>query len=518
MAFHSFSFIAGFLPLSILLYVLLNKIGQFRLALVGLIGMSLTFAAWRSGWDMALILLSMCANYLIGFSIHRYTSLLSAKRKYLLILGLTINLALLGYFKYSTFLLENLNVVMGTAYPLSTNYLPLGISFLTFQQIAYLVDVYRGQVTTFHVLEYGLFCSFFPKMLAGPIVRYGEFAPQLRSAMRSFSSGAFAEGITLFSIGLFKKLVLADTLAAYANPIFSADSQAGELGLVEAWGGILAYTFQLYFDFSGYTDMALGLARLFGIVLPENFNSPYKATSITDFWTRWHMTLSRFLRDYLYIPLGGNRSGLLRQQLHVMITMALCGLWHGASWTFVIWGALHGLYLMINHGWRKLGGRCSHAVGWSLTFLSVSMAWVWFRAETVSAALRISASLAGLNGLWANGLREALHSLEKPAPQFTAVGQFFTVDTMKVAISFDHWTVFPINFLLSEPALHLFWLLASSLIVLRLPNTHEWMHLDNHSPPVAFTMRRGMFIGALLFLVLLASMTTHPSGFIYQNF
>jgi alginate O-acetyltransferase complex protein AlgI len=245
--------------------------GQFRLALVGLIGMSMIFAAWRSELDMALILVSVCVNYLIGFSIYRHTSLLSAKRKYLLILGVAINVALLGYFKYSTFLLENINVVLGTAYPAITNYLPLGISFLAFQQIAYLVDVYRGKVTTFGVLEYGLFCSFLPKMVAGPIVRYGEFALQLGSAMRSFSSVTFAGGITLFSIGLFKKLVMADTLAIYANPIFSADPQGRELGLVETWGGVLAYTFQLYFDFSGYTDMALGLARLFGIVLPEKF-------------------------------------------------------------------------------------------------------------------------------------------------------------------------------------------------------------------------------------------------------
>lgn len=518
MPLHSIGFIALFLPLAIILYFLLTKTGHGRVALAGLIGMSLWFAGWRTVSDAELLLLSIVGNFLLGLSIHRYTLGHETTRTVLLTVGVLMNLSVLGYFKYSTFFLENVHLADDTVSPFVTSSFPLGISFLTFQQIAYLVDVSRGQITTFRFLEYCVFCSFFPKLLAGPMTRYGEFAPQIVNAMHSLSALAFAEGVTLFVIGLVKKVVLADTLAGYANPIFAADSSSRELGMVEAWGGILAYSFQLYFDFSGYTDMALGVARMFGFTLPENFNSPYKATNIIDFWQRWHMTLSRFLRDYLYIPLGGNREGVLRQHLHVMITMVLCGLWHGANWTFVSWGALHGLYLTINHGWRRLGAHCSHTMGWILTFLFTTMAWVWFRAESIPAATRITASLLGLNGFWANGLRGALHYLEKPAAEFHSFAEFFTVDEMRIALSFDRWTVYPVNVLFSEPALHTFWLVVSGVVVFRLPNTREWMTMEHQSPEAALTMRRALSIGALLFLVLLASMTSHPGGFIYENF
>ncbi|WHZ22684.1 MAG: putative poly(beta-D-mannuronate) O-acetylase [Nitrospira sp.] len=518
MSLQSLDFIVIFLPLALILHILLNKTGYVLLGQAWLIGASLLFAGLRTLSDVELLLLSIALNFCIGWFLHRQASATNSSRKALLAAGVVMNLAVLGYFKYSAFVLDNIGAVMQSAVPSTTEYLPLGISFLTFQQVAYLVDVYRGQVKTFNFMQYCVFCSFFPKLLAGPIVRYGEFVPQITDRAHTCSPGSLAEGITQFAIGLFKKVVLADSLASYADPVFAAGSQDVGLGMVEAWGGVLAYSFQLYFDFSGYTDMALGAARMFGLTLPQNFDSPYKAADIIDFWRRWHMTLSRFLRDYLYIPLGGNRKGLLRQQFNVMITMVLCGLWHGAGWTFVIWGALHGLYLMINHGWRRLGVNCPRPFGWLLTFGSVSFAWVWFRSDSLSAAARISASLFGSNGLWADGLRNALHQMEKPAPQFQSFAEFFLSEQLRIVVSFDKWTVYPVTVLLSEPVLHTIWLLAAALIVFRLPNTGEWTDTAAHNPETLFAVRRAAFVGVLLFLTLLASMTSHPGKFIYQSF
>ena len=517
MPLHSLDFIVFFLPLATALHFLLNRAGHFRLALAGLVGLSLFFCGWRALFDAELLLFSICTNFLIGFFIHPYTAQPGPRGKFLLALGITMNLALLGYFKYSAFVLDNMNAIMHTTYPVIAGYLPLGISFLTFQQIAYLMDVYRGQVKTYNFLEYCFLCAFFPKTLAGPIVRYGEITPQLSEGMRAVSLGVLAEGTTRFTIGLFKKVVLADTLAGYANPIFTADAFGRDLGMVEAWGGILAYTFQVYFDFSGYTDMALGIARMFGISLPENFNSPYKATNIIDFWKRWHMTLSRFLRDYLYIPLGGNRQGPVRQYLNLLITMVLCGLWHGASWTFVIWGALHGGYLLINHGWRRLELACAPVIGWGVTFLSVAFGWAWFRADTVPAAVKLTASLFGLNGLWANGFRGTRLYLETPAPQLAALARFFGYE-LGFGISIGRWTIYPVDVLLSAPVVHTCWLVASALIVLRLPNAREWLGAAPHDSEAPLTLRRALFIGGLLFLVWLASITSQSGGFIYENF
>jgi len=518
MSLQSFDFIAIFLPLALTLHVFLATTGPVRSAQIGLIGVSLLFAGLRTLSDLELLLFSIATNFLIGWSLHRQASATESSRRALLTLGVALNLAVLGYFKYSTFLSDNLGIVTQAAVSPAVDYLPIGISFLTFQQITYLVDVYRGQVKTFDFLQYCTFCSFFPKLLAGPIVRYGEFAPQLADMRRSCSSESLAEGVTQFAIGLFKKVVLADTLADYADPVFAAGSQGRALGMVEAWGGVLAYGFQLYFDFSGYTDMALGAARMLGFTLPQNFNSPYKAASIIDFWKRWHMTLSRFLRDYLYIPLGGNKKGLFRQQVNVMVTMVLCGFWHGAGWTFVIWGALHGVYLMINHGWRRLDVHCPRPFGWLLTFGSVSFAWVWFRSDSLSAAARISTSLFGLNGLWAEDISNAWHSLEKPAPRFQSFAEFFLPEQTRIAFSFDKWTVYPISVLCSEPVLQMFWLIVAGVVALRLPNTFEWTDPATHRSEPLFAGRRALFVGMLLFFALLASMTSHPGGFIYQNF
>ncbi len=331
-------------------------------------------------------------------------------RKMLLVLGVTVNLGLLGYFKYTNFFVDQINRTMGYNFNVENILLPLAISFFTFQQIAYLVDAYRHETKEYNFLHYCLFVTFFPQLIAGPIVHHKEMLPQFaKDAIYKFNYVHMAIGLTIFAIGLFKKIILADGVAVYATPVFNAAEAKAVLTFFEAWGGALAYTLQLYFDFSGYSDMAIGLAYMFGIKLPINFNSPYKATSIIDFWRRWHITLSRFLRDYLYIALGGNRKGNIRRYINLFLTMLLGGLWHGAGWTFVLWGMLHGSYLMINHAWRKIR---SDVLKWSdnvsfleitaarvLTMLAVIIGWVYFRADSVNGANHLMLTMLGFHGV-----------------------------------------------------------------------------------------------------------------------
>ena len=290
--------------------------------------------------------------------------------------------------------------------------LPLGISFFTFEEIGFLVDVRNGRTAETNLLRFAFFVSFFPRLVAGPILRYGEIGPQLPQwgERRSVNLSDIAVGLSLLAIGLFKKSFLADGIAPYATNVFAAASAGQPVDLLLSWGATLAYALQLYFDFSGYSDMAIGAARCCGIRFPMNFFSPYKATSIIEFWRRWHITLSRFLRDYLYIPLGGNRRGRVRRYVNLVATMLLGGLWHGANWTFVVWGGLHGLYLVINHAWHALRrksaviDRCSeHRLGTAcaflLTFAAVLVAWVFFRAPNFSTAMVMLRGMAGLNGV-----------------------------------------------------------------------------------------------------------------------
>ena len=285
----------------------------------------------------------------------------------------------------------------------------MAISFFTFQQITYLVDSYKGETKEYSFLNYCLFVTFFPQLIAGPIVHHREVMPQFadKSTYR-FNPENLVVGLTIFILGLFKKVVFADTIATFATPVFDAAAHGASINFLTAWGGALAYSLQLYFDFSGYTDMAIGTARMFGIKLPLNFNSPYKASSIIDFWRRWHMTLSSFLRDYLYIPLGGNRKGKQRRNLNLMITMLLGGLWHGAGWNFIFWGGLHGIYLIINHQWQTLTkflGYDSKKSSWwvkalsiLVTFLAIAVSWVFFRAADMNAAIAILQGMVGKNG------------------------------------------------------------------------------------------------------------------------
>ena len=301
--------------------------------------------------------------------------------------GIVANLLLLGYYKYTDFLLGNVNAVFGTSFALPQIVLPLAISFFTFTQIVYLVDSYRGETSEYDFLNYSLFVTFFPHLIAGPIVHHRQIMPQFASRWtltRRYSN--ILKGLFIFSIGLFKKVVIADSFAVWATAGFDGGQS---LGFFAAWATSLSYTFQLYFDFSGYCDMAIGASLLFNIWLPINFNSPYKALDIQDFWRRWHITLSSFLRDYLYIPLGGNRYGEYRTYLNLFITFVLGGLWHGATWMFVIWGAMHGAALVIHRFWRSLGRPLPPVPAWIVTFMFVNFAWVFFRAKTLDDALRV---------------------------------------------------------------------------------------------------------------------------------
>jgi D-alanyl-lipoteichoic acid acyltransferase DltB (MBOAT superfamily) len=307
--------------------------------------------------------------------------------KLLLAFGVAANLSLLGYFKYADFFIENINVLFGVDIPLLHLALPLAISFYTFQQIAYLVDSYRKETKEYDFLNYAVFVTFFPQLIAGPIVHHSEMMPQFAQLKNKvMRTGNIALGIFIFSIGLFKKVVIADSFAVWATYGFDT---AYSLNMLEAWMTSLSYTFQLYFDFSGYTDMAIGIALLFNIKLPINFDSPYKATDIQDFWRRWHITLSRFLKDYIYIPLGGNRKGELRTYTNLFTTFLLGGIWHGAGWTFVLWGGLHGAALVIHRIWQKIGFRLPVVLAWFITFNFINIAWVFFRALNFDDALKV---------------------------------------------------------------------------------------------------------------------------------
>jgi alginate O-acetyltransferase complex protein AlgI len=396
MLFNSTEYLFLFLPTVLLVFVVLARTGNSRAQKIWLVLASIVFYGSWNPMFVILIVFSVCVNFFVG---RKLADGMRESRPWL-IAGVIFNLGLLGYFKYIGFFVENLSALGLWLIPMPTIVLPLAISFFTFQQIAYLIDVERGDCKEYGFLHYSLFVVFFPQLVAGPIVHHSEMMPQfekLRSRDNFWPD--IAVGLTIIAIGLFKKVVLADSLAQYADPLFDTAAGGAQLNTIDSWIATLSFSFQIYFDFSGYTDMAIGSARLFGIKLPENFRSPYKSLSIIDFWRRWHMTLSRFLRDYLYFSLGGNRQGSARRYRNLLLTMLLGGLWHGAAWTFVVWGGLHGIYLCINHGWRALcrsfsleGLRTStllKPVYVLCTSLAWSLAFVVFRAADVSSAWAI---------------------------------------------------------------------------------------------------------------------------------
>jgi D-alanyl-lipoteichoic acid acyltransferase DltB (MBOAT superfamily) len=408
MLFNSYAFLLIFLPITWGVFQLIASFQSATLTTLWLAGASLIFYGyWNTGFVL-LLLLSIAANFLISGALSQVPAVRRGCGRLLLTLGIVFNLGLLGYYKYANFLIETVNAATGLDAEFSRIVLPIGISFFTFQQIAYLVDVYRREAFEHNLAKYALFVCFFPQLIAGPIVHHREMMPQFGRQRRPEILSDAAIGLTIFVIGLCKKVLIADTVAIPSSAVFDAAASGGSPGFVDCWVAALCYTFQIYFDFSGYSDMAIGLGRMFGIRLPVNFASPYKATSIIDFWRRWHITLSRFLCDYLYIPLGGNRRSAKRRYMNVFVTMLLGGIWHGAGWTFILWGALHGALIVANQYWsawkQRNVRRPSRSRPWRQhlcrggTFLIIVCTWVPFRAANLETASVIYAGMFGLGG------------------------------------------------------------------------------------------------------------------------
>ena len=437
MLFNSYSFIFLFLPVVFIGMFWLGR-HSHRLAALWVGLASLVFYAV---WDARFVLLllgSIVINYGAGYWIGvKRAAERRRQAKQALVAAIAFNLILLGYFKYTNFFVASIHQILGSHVSALDIILPLGISFFTFTQIAFLVDVYRGIAREYNFIHYLLFVTYFPHLIAGPVLHHKQMMPQFADPNTyRIVPEHVAVGLTIFILGLAKKVLIADNLAEYATPVFNAARDGRVLMLFEAWVGALAYTLQLYFDFSGYSDMAIGLSLMFNVRLPLNFDSPYKATNIIDFWRRWHVTLSTFLRDYLYIPLGGNREGTARRYVNLMMTMLLGGLWHGAGWTFVIWGGLHGLYLMINYAWRELrarlgwgdGGRIAILAAGALTFLSVVVGWVFFRSDSLESAWTMLSGMAGMNGV-SLGPSRRLAILGEQIPQLNLVFAGLTPNT-----------------------------------------------------------------------------------------
>jgi len=416
--FNSYEYILLFLPATFFLYFFLLK----KRIIIGAKGLlvfaSLFYYAWWNLNYLPIILATILFNFVMGNLLGK-EGYDRTHRRVILALGISANLAFLGYFKYADFLLENIGVLVGHEFRQLDLLLPLAISFFTFQQVAYLVDSYRGETREYDFLNYTLFVTFFPQLIAGPIVHHKEMMPQFFSRWNlARNQKNIATGMFIIAIGLFKKVIIADTFSVWAGMGFD---QAEQLYFVEAWATSLSYTFQLYFDFSGYTDMAIGAALLFNIRLPVNFNSPYKALTIQDFWRRWHITLSRFLRDYIYIPLGGNRHGEHRTLSNILVTFLLGGIWHGAGWTFIFWGLLHGMALIIHRLWTRTGIVLPKAVAWFITFNFVNVAWVFFRARTWDDAMKVLNGMFHSPVILAESFRSSWQFLENVGIEF---GQF----------------------------------------------------------------------------------------------
>lgn len=410
MLFNSYLFLFIFLPFTFVGYFILTHQRLIVASKFWLVVASLFFYSY---WDVDylwLLLTSIFVNYGVGMLLSQRATV-DAKQKYILFFGILFNISLLGFFKYADFILFNLNY-LGTEFSLLHIILPLGISFFTFTQIAFLVDSFKQGVKEYSLLNYMLFVTYFPHLLAGPILHHAEMMPQFINRWNlGLRWSNVSRGLFLFSIGLFKKVIIADTFAIWANEGFDI---ATELNFFEAWATSLSYTFQLYFDFSGYTDMAIGISLLFNIKLPINFNSPYKALNIQDFWRRWHITLSRFLRDYIYIPLGGNRVNTLQQHFNFLIVFLVGGFWHGAAWTFCIWGLLHGIAIILHSVWKNSKFKMPSWLAWIITFNFINITWIFFRGKDFESIHKILSGMTNIHAIvlpkaWAKNM----HFLEQ---------------------------------------------------------------------------------------------------------
>lgn len=401
MLFNSYIFVLFFLPATILGYFLLNKLPDFRPSHVFLLCMSLWFYAYFNLSYLPIILVSIFFNFGIYLGLSKDFKL--TIRRLLLFSALLFNIGILFYFKYFDFFTENVNALFHTDFTLRHLVLPLGISFFTFQQLSFVIDSYKREVPRYGFLQYALFVTYFPQLIAGPIVTHDELVPQFQDqSKRRFDWGNFSQGLYLFAFGMAKKVLLADTFGNAANWGFS---NIPSLDSISAFITMLSYTIQIYFDFSGYCDMAIGIGKMMNIDLPLNFDSPYKSLTITEFWDRWHMTLTRFFTRYVYIPLGGSRKGKYRTYLNMMVVFLVSGLWHGANWTFILWGALHGAFAVITRHWHGFFEKLHPALNWLLTFSFVNMAWVLFRADSIADAAQL---LHRIGQLSFTGLRQEL--------------------------------------------------------------------------------------------------------------
>jgi D-alanyl-lipoteichoic acid acyltransferase DltB (MBOAT superfamily) len=450
-----------------------------------MVGASLFFYSWWNVAYLPLILGSILVNFILGTTLSKGENAKGISRKTILVTGIGANILLLGYFKYMDFFITNVNVVLGSHWELMHIVLPLGISFFTFTQIAYLVDAYRHEVKEMDYLNYTLFVTFFPHLLAGPILHHKEMMPQfdaLKNKVVNYKN--ISAGLFLFSMGLFKKVVIADTFAQWANAGFSTSAA---LNFLEAWATSLSYTFQLYFDFSGYTDMALAVALMFNIKLPANFNSPYKAVDVQDFWRRWHITLSRFLRDYIYIPLGGNRKGEWHTYANLFSVFLIGGLWHGASWMFVIWGALHGIAIVLHRMWKQLGLTMNTMLAWFITFNFINITWIFFRAKDWGQAITILQGMLYGDIIFSDKFERTLGYLTHFGIEF---GQFMIHLGGSTSIGI--------------------WIFCATLLILMTPNSTKLT--QNFKPSmITLMMTIVLFVDALIHL-------SKNSEFLYFNF
>ena len=489
MLFNSYEFIFLFLPVVLSGYFLLNRKRLVTAAVVWLTATSLLFYAY---WDLRylpLLLGSICFNYAAGSLLGR-GHLSSTNKRILLVSGISGNVLLLCYYKYLNFFISNVNHFLDARFNTLNLILPLGISFFTFTQIAFLVDNYKGKAREYNFLNYILFVAFFPHLIAGPIIHHSEMMPQFYSLKNKVLNWKnIVAGLSLFSMGLFKKIAIADTLSAAASKGFDV---VNTLNFFSAWVTSLSFTMQLYFDFSGYTDMALGLALMFNIILPSNFNSPYKALNIQDFWRRWHITLSRFLRDYIYLPLGGNRRGELTAYINIWIVFFIGGIWHGAGWNFIFWGCLNGSAMVVYKIWAKSGLKMNRVLAWLITFNFTNICWVFFRARSFEDAAKVLKGMTGVNGVVLPAtLGEKLSVLKQYGVEFGGALRDINYDGLDIG--------------------HIVYLLAFSIVAsLTLMNSEEAVKRFEPNGVNAF------IISAVFFFSL--SNITKASEFLYFNF
>ena len=512
MLFNSSEFLFFFLPVVLAGFLFLQKVGNLRLILIWLVSSSMFFYGWWNPVYLLLLIFSACVNYFLGTLLAKGGK---NQGRHWLVLGVLFNLGLLGYFKYANFFIDNFRVAMDWSFEFENIILPLGISFFTFQKIAYLVDSRKGLTEDHGFLEYCLFVAFFPQLIAGPIVHHREMLSQFRTLTdRSRTYTNLSIGLSIMVVGLFKKVVIADGFSKFATPVFSLASQGSNLSTLDALAGAFSYAFQLYFDFSGYCDMAIGLSCMFGIKLPVNFFSPYRALNISDFWRMWHATLSRFLRDYVYTPLGGFFCSPARQRFNLFATMFIGGVWHGAGWTFVVYGLCHGSYVVIHQLWRikvsgplgLVGRRDYKAAAQLLTFLVVALTLVVFRADNLASAGHVYNAILNWDGL-------------QFVPEYMAALKG-NKNLQLTSMLFGESYAVSVVFLLLAMALAACWLLPSTYQLFRHCEVAIDKPLAGREPVISLQWQasRGWSVGIAVLAVASIVNLTEVSEFLYFQF